>query len=88
MIFLCILFYTMTNPIILLVWFEAMQNERKNYIQENLNIHDVVSVTHTDYTKPRHEYSVKKIINKPINQPRNRGTNHSKPIRQPKNIVC
>ena len=88
MIFVCILFHTMTNPIILLALIEAIQNERKNALPENINIYDVVSITHTDYTKPHYEYSVKKILNKPINQPRNRGTNHSKPIRQPKNIVC
>jgi hypothetical protein len=78
----------MTNPIIFLALIEAIQNERKNIITENINIYDVVSITNSDYTKPKYKYSVKKIMNKPINQPRNRGTNHSKPIRQPKNIVC
>tara|TARA_B110000285_G_C14864117_1_gene485984 strand:- start:7 stop:243 length:237 start_codon:yes stop_codon:yes gene_type:complete len=78
----------MTNPIIFLALIEAIQNKQKNDLTEKININDVVSITNSDYTKPKYEYSVKKIMNKPINQPRNRGTNHSKPIRQPKNIVC
>jgi hypothetical protein len=78
----------MTNPIIFLALIEAIQNERKNDLKEKINIHDVVRITNSDYTKPKYEYSVKKIMNKPINQPRNRGYNHSKPTRQTKNIVC
>ena len=77
----------MNNPLILLALINTIHDIEtstkqhileSNYNKKNMNEY---------YTKPNYHYSIKKKNIRPINQPRNRGTNHMKAIRQPKNIT-
>ena len=75
----------MNNPLILIALINHIENTGN---KNNLNVIDLNNTKkHTYYTKPSYDYSYKRKNNRSINQPRNRGTNHMKAIRQPKNII-
>ena len=75
----------MNNPLVLLALINSIEN--MDYTNKQYIIDSIYTKNNTYYNKPSYNYLYKKKNNRSINQPRNRGTNHIKSIRHPKNII-
>ena len=75
----------MNNPLVLLAIINSIEN--MDYTNKQYVLDSTCTKKNTYYKKPSYNYLYKKKNNRSINQPRNRGTNHIKSIRHPKNII-